>query len=157
MLNVLHVVTRYRAILAQTNAGWVPRTVIFAGKAASSYVTAKSIIRLIHDVGQVINHDARIGDKESTDRAVGEVQHYRSLIEKPIRERHADERTANEQRTRLNEAIIKAHRTGQAMTSAATETARTTKAEATAARKKRMSANAALAEAARANLANQEI
>jgi glycogen phosphorylase len=29
----------------------VPRTVIFAGKAASSYVTAKSIIRLIHDVG----------------------------------------------------------------------------------------------------------
>ena len=63
LLNLLHVVTRYRAILAQPNAGWVPRTVLFAGKAASSYVTAKSIIRLIHDVGQVINHDARIGDK----------------------------------------------------------------------------------------------
>ncbi len=63
LLNVLHVVTRYRAILAQPNAGWVPRVVIFAGKAASSYTTAKNIIRLIHDVGQVINNDARIGDK----------------------------------------------------------------------------------------------
>jgi glycogen phosphorylase len=63
LLNVLHVVTRYRAILAQPNAGWVPRVVVFAGKAASSYTTAKNIIRLIHDVGQVINNDARIGDK----------------------------------------------------------------------------------------------
>ena len=63
LLNVLHVVTRYRAILAQPNAGWVPRTVIFAGKAASSYTTAKNIIRLIHDVGQVVNNDVRIGNK----------------------------------------------------------------------------------------------
>lgn len=63
LLNVLHVVTRYQAILANPNAPWVPRTVIFAGKAASSYVTAKSIIRLIHDIGSVINNDPRIGDK----------------------------------------------------------------------------------------------
>ena len=63
LLNVLHVVTRYQAILANPTAAWVPRTVIFAGKAASSYVTAKSIIRLIHDVGSVINNDPRIGDK----------------------------------------------------------------------------------------------
>jgi starch phosphorylase len=63
LLNVLHVVWRYQAILAEPHLPWVPRTVIFAGKAASSYVTAKSIIRLIHDVGQIINHDARIGDK----------------------------------------------------------------------------------------------
>ena len=63
LLNLLHVVTRYRAILAQPNADWVPRTVIFAGKAASSYTTAKNIIRLIHDVGQVVNHDPRIADK----------------------------------------------------------------------------------------------
>jgi starch phosphorylase len=41
----------------------VPRTVIFAGKAASSYHMAKHIIRLIHDVGQVINHDPRIGGR----------------------------------------------------------------------------------------------
>jgi glycogen phosphorylase len=59
LLNVLHVVNRYQAILASPNAGWVARTVILAGKAASSYHTAKSIIRLIHDVGSVINNDAK--------------------------------------------------------------------------------------------------
>ncbi|MBV5296888.1 MAG: glycogen/starch/alpha-glucan phosphorylase [Rhodoferax sp.] len=63
LLNVLHVVWRYQAILADPKAQWVPRTVIFAGKAASSYVSAKSIIRLIHDVGQIVNNDPRIGDK----------------------------------------------------------------------------------------------
>ena len=63
LLNVLHVVTRYQAILANPDANWVPRTVIFAGKAASSYHAAKSIIRLIHDVGNVVNNDSRIGDK----------------------------------------------------------------------------------------------
>ena len=63
LLNLLHVVTRYQAILATPDAPWVPRTVIFAGKAASSYHTAKQIIRLIHDLGAVINHDPRIGGK----------------------------------------------------------------------------------------------
>jgi len=63
LLNVLHAVTRYRAILAQPHADWQPRVIIFAGKAASSYTTAKNIIRLIHDVGQVVNNDPRIGDK----------------------------------------------------------------------------------------------
>ena len=63
LLNVLHAVTRYLAILADPTAHWVPRTVIFAGKAASSYATAKTIIRLIHDVGTVINNDPRIGNK----------------------------------------------------------------------------------------------
>ncbi len=64
LLNVLHVVTRYHAILADTRGpeghGWVPRTVVFAGKAASSYEMAKTIVRLIHDVGAVINADSRI-------------------------------------------------------------------------------------------------
>jgi len=63
LLNVLHVVTRYQAMLAQPQGDWVPRTVVFAGKAASSYAMAKQIIRLIHDVGQVINHDPRIGPR----------------------------------------------------------------------------------------------
>ncbi len=60
LLNVLQVVARYQAMLADPTADWVPRTVVFAGKAASSYVAAKSIIQLIHDVGQVVNHDARL-------------------------------------------------------------------------------------------------
>ncbi len=63
LLNLLHVVTRYQAILARPDAPWQPRTVIFAGKAASSYHTAKLIIRLIHDLGAVINHDPRIGGR----------------------------------------------------------------------------------------------
>jgi glycogen phosphorylase len=60
LLNVLHVVTRYQAILAEPDAPWVPRSCIFAGKAASSYHMAKTIIRLIHDVGSVVNHDPRV-------------------------------------------------------------------------------------------------
>ncbi len=67
LLNVLHVVSRYQAMLIHPQgidgSPWVARTVIFAGKAASSYHMAKSIIQLIHDVGSVINSDPRIGDK----------------------------------------------------------------------------------------------
>jgi len=67
LLNVLHAVTRYQAILRHPQGvngeGWVPRTIIFAGKAASSYATAKTIIRLIHDVGHVVNNDPRIGNR----------------------------------------------------------------------------------------------
>ncbi|MEN3111221.1 glycogen/starch/alpha-glucan phosphorylase [Uliginosibacterium paludis] len=63
LLNVLHVIARYQAIIAAPEADWVPRVTLFAGKAASSYVAAKSIIRLIHDVGQVINNDPRVGDR----------------------------------------------------------------------------------------------
>jgi starch phosphorylase len=62
LLNVLQVIARYQAILAQPGANWVPRTVIFAGKAASAYVAAKSIIRLIHDVARVVNGDPRVRD-----------------------------------------------------------------------------------------------
>jgi glycogen phosphorylase len=63
LLNLLQVVARYQAMLANPNAHWTPRTVIFAGKAASSYTAAKNIIRLIHDVAAVVNQDARIGGK----------------------------------------------------------------------------------------------
>ena len=63
LLNLLQVVARWQAIVAHPTADWVPRTVIFAGKAASSYHTAKNIIRLIHDVGQVINHDLRVAGR----------------------------------------------------------------------------------------------
>ncbi|MBM4224340.1 MAG: glycogen/starch/alpha-glucan phosphorylase, partial [Gammaproteobacteria bacterium] len=36
LLNILHVVARYHDILENPTADWIPRTVIFAGKAASS-------------------------------------------------------------------------------------------------------------------------
>ncbi len=63
LLNVLHVVTRYQQILAHPTGNWVPRTVIFAGKAASAYYMAKLVIRLINDVAREINNDPRVNDK----------------------------------------------------------------------------------------------
>jgi starch phosphorylase len=63
LLNVLHVVTRYQRILANPDANWVPRAVIFAGKAASAYHMAKLIIKLINDVARTVNNDPRVGDK----------------------------------------------------------------------------------------------
>jgi starch phosphorylase len=60
LLNLLHVVARYQAICADPNADWLPRTVIFAGKAASAYAIAKTIIRLIHDIARVVNSDPRV-------------------------------------------------------------------------------------------------
>ena len=63
LLNVLHVVTRYQALLADPQADVLPRSVIFAGKAASSYAMAKQIIRLINDVAATVNRDARIAGR----------------------------------------------------------------------------------------------
>ena len=62
LLNVLHVITRYNRILEAPDDKWVPRVVIFAGKAASAYYNAKQIIRLINDVAKVINNDPRINN-----------------------------------------------------------------------------------------------
>ncbi len=63
LLNLLHVLSRYQRILDNPDAPVVPRTVIFAGKAAPGYIMAKSIIKLINNVAQTINHDPRIGNK----------------------------------------------------------------------------------------------
>ena len=63
LLNLLHVVTRYQAILANPQADWVPRVVVFAGKAASAYHMAKLVIKLINDVARTVNADPRIGDR----------------------------------------------------------------------------------------------
>ena len=63
LLNVLHVMTRYNAILHGLADDSAPRCVIFAGKAASSYYMAKQVIRLIHDVANVVNNDPRTMDK----------------------------------------------------------------------------------------------
>jgi starch phosphorylase len=63
LLNLLHVVARYQAIVADPQADWVPRSVILAGKAASSYVAAKQIIRLAHDIGRIVNADERVAGR----------------------------------------------------------------------------------------------
>lgn len=63
LLNVLHAITRYNRIVANPDANWVPRSIIFAGKAASAYRMAKDIIKLINDVAAKVNNDPRVGNK----------------------------------------------------------------------------------------------
>ena len=62
LLNLLHVVTRYNRLRAGPEENPVPRTVIFGGKAAPGYVMAKLVIRLIHDVADVVNNDPAAHD-----------------------------------------------------------------------------------------------
>ena len=57
LLNVLHVLHLFRCIKTDPNRAILPRTVIFAGKAAPGYGMAKLIIRLIHAVADVVNED----------------------------------------------------------------------------------------------------
>ena len=63
LLNLLHVVARYQAIIADPYRAFLPRTVILAGKAASAYQSAKLIIQLAHDIARVVNSDPRVGDR----------------------------------------------------------------------------------------------
>ncbi|MDA0334907.1 MAG: glycogen/starch/alpha-glucan phosphorylase [bacterium] len=57
LLNLLHVVALYQRVKADRTLDIAPRTVLFAGKAAPAYYTAKMIIRLVHAVGHVVNDD----------------------------------------------------------------------------------------------------
>jgi len=59
LLNLLYVITRYNRLRTE-KADLVPRTVMFAGKAAPGYAMAKAIIRLINNVARVVNADRAI-------------------------------------------------------------------------------------------------
>ena len=63
LMNILESVALADEIRADPTAEWTPRVKIFGGKAAASYHTAKTIIRLINDVAAVINRDPVIGDR----------------------------------------------------------------------------------------------
>jgi starch phosphorylase len=62
-LNVLRVIAWYHRLKANPGLTVVPRTVIFAGKAAPGYAAAKCIIKLIHAVGAVVNADPVVRDR----------------------------------------------------------------------------------------------
>ena len=56
-LNALQIIARYLRIKKGLTEGMVPRTVVFAGKAAPGYYLAKLIIRLINGIADVVNRD----------------------------------------------------------------------------------------------------
>lgn len=62
LLNVFHVITLYNRIKAGETQGFVPRTVIFGGKAPPGYFMAKKIIHLICAVANLVNRDRSVGD-----------------------------------------------------------------------------------------------
>ena len=81
LLNVLHIIDLYNQLKANPSLDIVPRTFIFAAKAAASYRRAKLIIKLINDVASVVNNDPAIKGKIK----VVFMENYRvSLAEKLI-------------------------------------------------------------------------
>jgi starch phosphorylase len=60
LMNILYVIYRYLNIKEMTpeqRKNVVPRTIMFAGKSAPAYNTAKNIIKLINEVSYVLNND----------------------------------------------------------------------------------------------------
>ena len=62
LLNILHVVVLYNRIRRGDVGNAASRTVILSGKAAPGYKVARSIIKLFHEVLEVVNHDPRVDD-----------------------------------------------------------------------------------------------
>jgi starch phosphorylase len=63
LLLCLYAIVLFNRIKDNPNIDIVPRTFIFAGKAAPGYFLAKLIIKLINQVGGVINYDPDLKDK----------------------------------------------------------------------------------------------
>lgn len=63
LLNALHILDLYHRLKANPDLDVMPRTYIFGAKAASSYYTAKQIIRLICSIGDMVNNDPDIKGK----------------------------------------------------------------------------------------------
>ena len=63
LLNILHVMYLYNKLRQNPGMDFYPRTFIFGAKASAGYQRAKSIIKLINSVGDVINIDASINGK----------------------------------------------------------------------------------------------
>jgi starch phosphorylase len=61
LLNVMHIIHQYLSIIEDGREPGNPKTYIFAGKAAPGYWAAKQIIKLIHNVSDIVNRDPRTG------------------------------------------------------------------------------------------------
>ncbi|MDY0186874.1 MAG: glycogen/starch/alpha-glucan phosphorylase [Syntrophus sp. (in: bacteria)] len=62
LLKIMHIIYEYLQIVRGEKTPTVAKTYIFGGKAAPGYWVAKQIIKLIHNVGQVVNSDKRLQD-----------------------------------------------------------------------------------------------
>ena len=62
-LNCLRIMDLYNKLIENPNLDIIPRTFIFAGKAAPGYYLAKNIIELICRVAETVNNDPRVNDK----------------------------------------------------------------------------------------------
>ncbi len=62
-LNVFHIMELYNRLKENPDLDMVPRTFIFAGKAAPGYFQAKNTIKLINSLAELINNDRLIHDK----------------------------------------------------------------------------------------------
>ncbi|MBT8422761.1 MAG: glycogen/starch/alpha-glucan phosphorylase, partial [Gammaproteobacteria bacterium] len=63
LLNVLHAIHLYDKIQRGDGADLVPRAIIIGGKAAPGYFMAKTVIKLINNVANVINSDPAMEGK----------------------------------------------------------------------------------------------
>jgi starch phosphorylase len=63
LLNVMHIVHQYLCLIEDGTSPTVPRTYVFAGKAAPGYWAAKQVIQTICSVGSVINNDPRVNGR----------------------------------------------------------------------------------------------
>ncbi|MBI4657354.1 MAG: glycogen/starch/alpha-glucan phosphorylase [Verrucomicrobia bacterium] len=63
LLLVLYTIILYNRLKQNPALDMVPRTFLFAAKAAPGYAMAKLIIKLIHQVGEVINRDLQVNGK----------------------------------------------------------------------------------------------
>lgn len=62
-LNALNIVAQYNYLKANPNADFVPKTYIFAAKAAPGYYMAKQIIKLIWNISQELKKDKKLNEK----------------------------------------------------------------------------------------------
>jgi len=63
LLLVLYIIVLYNRLKSNPALDIVPRTFIIGGKAAPGYAMAKLIIKLIHQVAEVVNRDAQVNEK----------------------------------------------------------------------------------------------
>ena len=62
-LNALNIIAEYNALLDDPNMDFMPKTYIFAAKAAPGYYLAKQIIKMIWALGEEIRRDKKISEK----------------------------------------------------------------------------------------------